>query len=134
MRWLTENYVILTHIPTGLSARSNCCYNRRTLNVNVRLHIAAKALLRAKLAKLREDPTWHDGYHPDKPLVRSYHLHPPFGIAPFARDTKAGTEHPIGLGSFGMEASQFLDRVMLASRRAERDVVAQPLLLDPSTP
>lgn len=114
--WHQQSAVRITHLPTGLSARSNEAMGRSGRHVAFRqLHLHARALLVAKLAKLREDPEWRDGYHALKPHVRSYHVHPPLGIPPFARNNGSDVLHPVDGELF--DGGPSLDRLMLDRRR-----------------
>ncbi len=86
MMYRERNWVRWTHMPTGLSAT---CNSERSM---YRCCVRALALLKAKLAKRREDPSWVEGR---SRLIRSYHLNPPLGIPPHVRSHPDGEAIPI---------------------------------------
>ncbi len=83
----------LTHLPTGLVV-----YVRelgRHSAPTKRTHEAVRALLRAKLAKLREDPEWKEnrGWYLGN-RVRSWHLHTYLGVPTFVKNERTGRQWP----------------------------------------
>ncbi len=103
------NWVRWTHIPTNLSA---ICRNKRSLHG---CDTGGLSLLKAKLAKLREDPSWVEGR---SPLIRSYHLNPPLGIPPHVRNHPNGDAIPTDRAMFGAAVldGTLLDLVMVERR------------------
>lgn len=73
MRWSDEPYVTLTHIPTGISARSNC---GRRKDMPGNLEDSARKLLTARLYA----PV------PQARVERTYNLAPARGGQPFIRE------------------------------------------------
>ncbi len=104
----SENGIRLTHITTGLSATVWAQHWMRRAWRGP-CHNLALALLRAKLAKLREDPSWVEGRGR---LIRSYHLDCPLGIPLHVRSHPDGDVIPID-----GKLSELLDRVILERRR-----------------
>ena len=76
MLWNRDPIVIVTHRPTGVSARMNVlAFGRRQPQATRDATAAAKRLLASKLAHV-----------PDAPRpIRSYHLHTYLGVTPFIR-------------------------------------------------
>lgn len=87
-----------------------------------------EAMLRAKLARRREDPAWREGCYSGRARIRSYHLSPRVGMLQHVRDCRSGRTIPIvaedlfGNGGWDWFCSarmtgRILDRIMLDSRR-----------------
>jgi len=90
MGWWLPTSVTFTHLPTGIKARSNCAHGDRYHKSVARKHVQALNLLKAKLAKLKEDPSWVEG---NGPRVRSYHFNPYLGIEPFVQIERGSGPH-----------------------------------------
>jgi hypothetical protein len=107
-----------THLPTGLTA---IVHDRRPYRREC--SVRALTLLKAKLAKLREDPAWCEGCYPGRERVRSYHLSPRAGMPQHVRDHRTGVVTTIDAELFWPRFwpgdGALLDRVMLAGRRAK---------------
>ncbi len=108
MVYRQKSSVRITYIPTGLSAIARD--HRSTQKAIHSCHVNALILLKAKLAKLREDPSWVEGCHSGR--VRSYHLNPPLGIPPHVRNEPSGQMIPVDK----LDA-MFLDQIMLERRK-----------------
>lgn len=117
----TETAVRFTHLPTGLSARSNLARGRSYFGMTPKAEMfrQARMMLAAMVAMRSADPSWQDGCHPGRELVRSYHLHPRLGLAPFARDERSKVSREIGEPArWSPIGPAVMDRLMLDRRRA----------------
>lgn len=111
----------LTHLPTGLVAyvREPGRHSAPTKRTNE----AVRDLLRAKLAKLKEDPTWKESggwYLGAAKRIRSWHLHTYLGVPRFVKDERTGSGRLIGADKTELDAAQtraFLQFVLKAKKK-----------------